>query len=103
MILFTPDDFKPIAFYGYPSYQSYIFSEYNELEDKGEKGAKRFFEKVLKDVEHQVGKKLMDNKIVIKLQFNRNPSTIIYCGYKDGYYRLSLEAQSESFVKLNLQ
>jgi len=94
-------DFKIIEFWGYPSYQYNIIAEYNEWEKKGDKSVQRFFEEILKMAEKLYGKNLMDNKIVFKLQM-KGSSTIIYCGYKDNKYRISLSAKTESLRKLKL-
>ena len=95
-------NFKIMAFYGYPSFQQDIIAEYNEYENRGDKSVKRFFNEILKTAETVFNKKnLMDNKIVFKLKM-KNSDTIIYCGYKDNCYRISLSAYSESLRKIEI-
>ena len=95
-------NFNIIEFWGYPSFQYDIIAEYNEFDKTGDKSVKRFFDEILKNAEKLFDKKnLMDNKVVFKLKM-KNSETIIYCGYKDSCYRISLSARSESLRKLKL-
>ena len=95
-------NFEIIEFWGYPSYQQDIIAEYDEFHNRGDKSVKRFFDEILKTAEKLFNKKnLMDNKVVFKLQM-KETNTIIYCGYKDNNYRISLSAKSESLRKLKL-
>ena len=95
-------NFEILEFWGYPSYQQDIIAEYNEFDKTGDKSVKRFFDEILKTAEKMFDKKnLMDNKVVFKLQM-KGSDTIIYCGYKDNNYRISLSANSESLRKLKL-
>ncbi len=98
-----PDSFEIVAFYGYPSYQQNIVAEFDEYQNRGDKSVMRFFNEILKKAEKLFGKKnLMDNKIVFKLQL-KDTGTVIYCGYKDNSYRISLSATTDSFKKLELK
>ena len=96
-------NFEIIEFWGYPSYQQNIIAEYDEFHNSGDKSVKRFFDEILKTAEQLFDKKnLMDNKVVFKLQM-KNSNTIIYCGYKDNCYRISLSANSETLRKLKIK
>jgi hypothetical protein len=95
-------NFDILEFWGYPSFQQNIIAEYDEFNHRGDKSVKRFFDEILKTAEKLFDKKnLMDNKVVFKLQL-KGTTTIIYCGYKDNMYRISLSANSESLRKLKL-
>ncbi len=93
-------NFEILNFFGYPSYQQDIIAEYDEWENCGDKSVKKFFDEILKRANEISNKNLMDNKIVFKLKM-KNSDTIIYCGYKDNCYRISLSANSESLKKID--
>ena len=96
------DQFNILEFYGYPSYQQNIINEWDDFWKRGDKSVKRFFEEILNRAEKKFGKKIMDNKIVFKLRLE-NSDSIIYAGYKDGIYKISLSAKSESLLKLTYE
>ena len=95
-------NFIILEYWGYPSYQQDVIAEYDEFHNHGDKSVKRFFEEILEMAENKFNKRnLMDNKVVFKLQM-KTADTIIYCGYKDSIYRISLSAKSESLRKLKV-
>lgn len=96
-------DFEILEFMGYPSFQQSIIAEYDEWEKRGDIRVKRFFENILKKAEKS-HPHLMDNKVVFKIRFvsEENP-VILYVGYKDNHYRISLTAYTESSKKINFK
>ena len=102
MITITPSNFKIEAFYGYPTYQQNIVNFYDESENHGSPAIKRFFHQILDTAEEMTGKHLMDNKIAFKLSLKDDPKTVVYIGYKDNKYSLSLSVKSESMNIIEL-
>ena len=93
-ILNNPEDFKVLEVYRYPTAVVRRIVEYdngfhvnspNNVED-----VKDLFEELLKVTEKKIGKKLMDNKVAMKVLYEPT-NTIFYIGYKDWNWCLGLE------------
>ena len=85
----------PVAFYYYPTCVVDRIAEFEDFVgqkprfDRGDDDVKEFFEDCLKYAEERLGRRLMDNKIAMKVVL---PDTgqYFYVGYKDNIYCIGL-------------
>jgi len=93
-ILNKPEDFKVLEFYYYPTSVVRRIVEYDNGfhtdSPNNVKDIKDLFEELLKDTENFLGKKLMDNKVAMKVLYIPT-NTIFYIGYKDCNWCIGLE------------
>ena len=93
-ILNNPEDFTVIEFYKYPTTVIRRIVEFDTgFHDKSPdnvEDVKDLFEELLKVAEEKTGKKLMDNKVAMKVIY-KPTNTIFYIGYKDWNWALGLE------------
>lgn len=85
-------DFDVVAFYSYPCSVVDRITEYEEDGFHGTRGdvnIKKLFHDCLGVAEHKLNKRLMDNKIALKIR-HKDYGTEFYIGYKDGIYSLGL-------------
>lgn len=92
-ILNDPEDFKVLEFYRYPTAVVRRIVEYDNGFHEGSpdnvEDVKDLFEELLKVAEEKLNKKLMDNKIAMKVIY-KPTNTIFYIGYKDWNWSLGL-------------
>jgi len=93
-ILNDPEDFEVKEFYHYPTAVVRRIVEYdngfhNDSPDNVE-DVKDLFKELLKVAEAKLNKKLMDNKVAMKVIY-KPTNTIFYIGYKDWNWCLGLE------------
>lgn len=92
---FDPKRMIPVAFYYYPTCVVDRIAEFEDFAgqkprfDRGDDDVKEFFEDCLKYAEERLGRRLMDNKIAMKVVL---PDTgqYFYVGYKDNIYCIGL-------------
>ena len=92
---FDPKRMIPVAFYHYPTCVVDRIAEFEDFVgqkprfDRGDDDIKEFFEDCLKYAEERLGRRLMDNKIAMKVVL---PDTgqYFYVGYKDNIYCIGL-------------
>lgn len=92
---FDPKRMIPVAFYYYPTCVVDRIAEFENFSgqkprfDRGDDDVKEFFEDCLKYAEERLGRRLMDNKIAMKVVL---PDTgqYFYVGYKDNIYCIGL-------------
>lgn len=96
-ILNDPEDFKVLVFYSYPTAVVRRIVEFDTgFHDKSPdnvEDVKDLFEDLLKVAENTLNKKLMDNKVAMKVLY-KPTNTIFYIGYKDWNWSLGLELNS---------
>ena len=93
-ILNNPENFKVLEFYHYPTAVVRRIVEYDNgfhtNSPHNVVDVKKLFEELLKVAEEKLNKKLMDNKIAMKVVY-KPTNTIFYIGYKDCNWCLGLE------------
>lgn len=93
-ILNDPEDFKVIEFYRYPTCIVRRIVEFDNGFHEGSpdnvEDVKDLFEELLKIAEKKVGKRLMDNKVAMKVVY-KPTNAEFYIGYKDWNWCLGLE------------
>lgn len=93
-ILNNPENFKVLEFYYYPTVVIRRIVEYDDgfhaNSPHNDEDVKDLFEELLKVAEKKIGKKLMDNKIAIKVLY-KPTKTIFYVGYKDWNWSIGLD------------
>ena len=93
---FDPKRMIPVAFYHYPTCVVDRIAEFEDSPfggkprfDRGDDDVKEFFEDCLKYAEERLGRRLMDNKIAMKVVIV-DTGQYFYVGYKDNIYCIGL-------------
>jgi len=102
-ICLKPSELEVLKFYPYPSHVRYDIAEYDELwhENTGDRHVKQLFELVRDMAEIKHNRRFMDNKVAFKFRHIAS-DTILYVGYKDGIYKVGLNAYNDFNREIDL-